>query len=330
MKTNVRIQLNKLNTNIVKIYISMLVLMVFFGCSSKTDFTSTASGLQYKIVKPGSGPAVVKGQEVLIHETTKYTNEFIVYTSKDRPKPIKILVGGNQVIDGVDEGLLGMQKGEIRKLIVPPLLSKRMGNATFPHPDSTLLYDIELIDIVQKKPVPKITQGNILKIDKENSNLRWEGFNKLQSDGHYGSVAFDSGEFHLKDSKIIGGTFVIDMNTIANIDGGYSEMLVDHLKNEDFFDVEKYPVSRLSILVIKYLDDSNILVTGDLTIKDVKQPIEFNALLTYNDKKLIFTSKFVIDRTRWNIHYKSGSIFNGLGDDLISDEIQFEATLLTE
>ena len=330
MKGNQRIKSYKMNRNSFSVYLGMILFISLFSCTTKSEFITTESGLQYKVIKSGSGIAVVKGQEVLIHETTKYPNDFIVYTSKDRPKPIKILVGGNQVIKGVDEGLIGMQKGEIRKLIVPPSLSKRMGNATFPHPDSTLLYDIELIDIVEKKAAPKIKQGNILKIHKENSKLRWEGFNKLHTGGHYGRVSFYSGEFFKKDGKLIGGEFVIDMNTIINTDGEYSQSLVDHLKNEDFFETEKYPVARLSILTTKYLDDSNIVVTADLTIKDIKQPIEFDAHLTYNDRKMIFASKFVIDRTRWNMFYNSGSVFDGVGDNLISDEIHFEVSLLTE
>ena len=62
-----------------------------------------------------------------------------------------LLIGAHQAIEGVDEGLRGMKKGEIRKLIVPPALSKRTGNRTFPHPDSTLIYEIELVDILAGK-----------------------------------------------------------------------------------------------------------------------------------------------------------------------------------
>ena len=58
--------------------------------------------------------------------------------------PKKVLVGSNQVIKGIDEALIGMKKGEIRKLIIPPALSKRSGIPRFPHPDSILVYEIEL------------------------------------------------------------------------------------------------------------------------------------------------------------------------------------------
>jgi peptidylprolyl isomerase len=78
-----------------------------------------------------------------------YTNDSILFDSRTLPNPVKILVGGGQAVAGVDEALVGMKKGEIKKLIVPPKLSKRTGEHTFPNPDSTLLYKVELIDIVE-------------------------------------------------------------------------------------------------------------------------------------------------------------------------------------
>ena len=76
-------------------------------------------------------------------------NDSLLFESRTLPNSIKVLVGGSQVIAGVDEALVGMKKGEIKKLIVPPKLSKRTGEHNFPHPDSTLLYKIELIDLIR-------------------------------------------------------------------------------------------------------------------------------------------------------------------------------------
>ncbi|WP_378173789.1 YceI family protein [Aquimarina sp. SS2-1] len=330
MKFNVknRLRMNSDSNNYILAII--YVITVILGCSEKTDYITTASGLQYKVIKEGSGPVVTSGQEVLIHETTKYPNDSLVYTSRNRENPLKILVGGNQVIKGVDEGLQGMKIGEIRKLIVPPSLSKRTGNVTFPHPDSTLLYDIELIDIVKKEKSSVPLGSKVLKIDKENSTLRWEGFNKLHTNGHYGIVEFDNGQFYEKNSKIVGGNFVIDMNSIRNTDGEYSESLVDHLKNADFFETEKYPFAELSITDIKYTANSGVNLTADLTIKKIKQPITFDAFIKKLEGKIIFESKFIIDRTRWNMFYQSGSFFGNVSDNLISDEIHFEVKITTQ
>ena len=124
-----------------------LILICLLGCSSP-KLIETQSGLQYTVIKKGKGKKARVGNEVLLHEKMSYTNDSLLFSSYSLPRPIKALIGGNQVIDGVDEGLRGMKKGEIRKLIVPPSLSKRKGPQTFPHPDSVLIYEVELIDIL--------------------------------------------------------------------------------------------------------------------------------------------------------------------------------------
>jgi FKBP-type peptidyl-prolyl cis-trans isomerase len=137
-----------------KFYFLFLVF-VTLGCgtnSGKSDnMTTTTSGLKYIILKKGNGISAKEGQEVLIHEKLSYSNNSLLFSSYNLPHPVKILIGGHQAIEGVDEGLRGMKKGEIRKLIVPPALSKRSGTQTFPHPDSTLIYEIELIEILTNK-----------------------------------------------------------------------------------------------------------------------------------------------------------------------------------
>ena len=137
----------------------LLVVNIFQHCSSsqsrnrpgkKNDFIESSSGLKYKIIRMGNGEPVKPGQEILLHETMSYSNDSLLFDSRKLPNPIKVLVGANRVIKGIDEGLVGMKKGEIKKLIIPPALSKRTGVQTFPHPDSTLVYEIELIDILTK------------------------------------------------------------------------------------------------------------------------------------------------------------------------------------
>ncbi|WP_082316566.1 FKBP-type peptidyl-prolyl cis-trans isomerase [Mangrovimonas sp. ST2L15] len=137
-------------------WISLIASTFMVGCSSnKKDknigFIKTSTGLKYKIIQEGKGVPVKAGQEVLIHETMSYMNDSMLFDSRTLPNPVKVLVGGSQAIAGVDEGLVGMKKGEIKKLIVPPALSKRTGAHIFPHPDSTLMYEVELIEILQIK-----------------------------------------------------------------------------------------------------------------------------------------------------------------------------------
>ena len=61
--------------------------------------------------------------------------------------PSKFLLGGSQVIAGVDDGVTGMRVGERRRLIVPPSLGKRSEYLANIPPDATLHYDNELLEI---------------------------------------------------------------------------------------------------------------------------------------------------------------------------------------
>ena len=128
----------------------IILITALMGCSA-SRYTIIQPGLQYKTLKKGKGESARLGNEVLIHEKMSYQNDSLLFSSYNLPNPVKFLIGGNQVINGVDKGVRGMKKGEIRKLIVSPLLSKRTGNSTFPHPDSTLVYEIELVDILSEK-----------------------------------------------------------------------------------------------------------------------------------------------------------------------------------
>jgi len=108
---------------------------------------TTASGLVYSVVEEGDGVQARAGQYVSIHETTRFADGRVLYTTRDRGQPVRFLLGGKQVIDGVDEGVTGMRVGERRQLVVPPLLSRR---STYPEglsPGDTLYYDVELVRI---------------------------------------------------------------------------------------------------------------------------------------------------------------------------------------
>ncbi|RKN79734.1 YceI family protein [Ulvibacterium marinum] len=164
-------------------------------------------------------------------------------------------------------------------------------------------------------------------VDTTNSIIKWTGSNLFKFNKHFGTVKFEKGNLVLKKDSIIGGDFEIDMNTIRNTDGKYNEMLVGHLKNEDFFDVEKYPKSRLEILKITYKDHSNLDIEARLTIKGITQPINYSSTLDQSGEQLIMKSQFIIDRTRWNVNYESKSLLHGLKDDIISDAIEFEVTV---
>lgn len=110
----------------------------------------TSTGLSYQIITEGTGATALPGQTVRIHETTTLADGTLIFSTRTNNRPLQFLLGGNQVIAGVDEGVTGMRVGERRKLIVPPALSKRSSYPANTPPDATLYYDLELVEIVNK------------------------------------------------------------------------------------------------------------------------------------------------------------------------------------
>ena len=96
----------------------------------------------------GTGPPVEKGDMVQVLYTGKLKNGKQFDTNK-KPggKPMPVQVGGGNVIPGFDEGLVGMKKGGVRQLIIPPELGYgEQGNEKIP-PNSELHFEIELLQI---------------------------------------------------------------------------------------------------------------------------------------------------------------------------------------
>lgn len=135
----------------------LLVPFLFYSCANNNKLTkstphdeyiTTASGLKYKILQKGSGEPAKAGQEVLLFETTTYLDGTVLYSNENSKSPVKVLIGGNQATTAVDEGLRGMQVGEIRKLIAPPDLVKRKSYPPNVSPDSSLAIKIILHKIL--------------------------------------------------------------------------------------------------------------------------------------------------------------------------------------
>lgn len=164
------------------------------------------------------------------------------------------------------------------------------------------------------------------KINTSKSVIAWTG--KKVTGQHTGTVNFKEGTLTFKDGKLTGGNFTIDMTSIAVTDlkaGEGKEKLEGHLKADDFFGTDKYATAKLVIKSAKLKGKSKSIytVTADLTIKDKTNPVTFE--LTVG--QTIATTSLSVDRTKYGIEYKSGSIFDGLGDGAINDEFDLSVTL---
>ena len=110
---------------------------------------TTADGLKYWDVKVGTGATATSGHNVKVHYTGWLTNGKKFDSSVDRKEPFEFKLGAGQVIKGWDEGVAGMKVHGKRRLEIPPSLgygSRGVGGGLIP-PNSTLLFDVELLDV---------------------------------------------------------------------------------------------------------------------------------------------------------------------------------------
>jgi FKBP-type peptidyl-prolyl cis-trans isomerase FkpA len=110
---------------------------------------STPSGVKYETLKPGNGPELKPGQSATVHYTGTLTDGKVFDTShQDKEEPRTFVIAKDQVIAGWVEGVPGMKVGERRKLTIPPELAYgELGNPPAIPPNSTLVFEIELVAI---------------------------------------------------------------------------------------------------------------------------------------------------------------------------------------
>ncbi len=107
-----------------------------------------APELKIEKLTTGTGSAPKKGQTVTVHYTGWFTNGSKFDSSVDRKQPFKFVLGAGQVIAGWDIGVAGMKVGDKVKLTIPPELA--YGREGYPGaipPDSTLIFDVELLAV---------------------------------------------------------------------------------------------------------------------------------------------------------------------------------------
>ena len=162
------------------------------------------------------------------------------------------------------------------------------------------------------------------KINVQKSNISWVG--KKVTGQHSGNIAFQDGTLIFKKNELVGGNFTVDMNSITVTDlkaGEGKEKLEGHLKADDFFGTAKFPTAKLVIKTIGKQSNNIYAVTADLTIKGITNSVKFK--ITVN--KDTASAALTVDRTKFDVKYGSGSIFDGLGDKAIDDNFELAIDL---
>jgi peptidylprolyl isomerase len=110
---------------------------------------TTPSGLKYTDLVVGTGPSPRPGQTAVVHYTGTLANGTKFDSSRDRGQPYEFVLRSNppSVIEGWDEGVATMKVGGRRRLVVPPALGYGARPKSGIPPNSTLDFDVELLDV---------------------------------------------------------------------------------------------------------------------------------------------------------------------------------------
>ncbi|MEO1259919.1 MAG: YceI family protein [Bacteroidota bacterium] len=171
-------------------------------------------------------------------------------------------------------------------------------------------------------------------VNTETSVINWEGY-KPGKYGHNGTIKLSGGTINVKDLVPQSGSFDIDVTSLESTDladkPDKKMKLEGHLKDGDFFEVEKYPSGKFEVTSIEPASggtDANYTVKGNLTLKDVTKGIEIPAMINMADGELkVTTPEFTINRTEWGVNYGSG-VIGTVKDQLIADDVKLSISLV--
>ncbi|WP_428225590.1 YceI family protein [Flavobacterium sp.] len=160
------------------------------------------------------------------------------------------------------------------------------------------------------------------KVDAAKSKVLWLA--KKVGGQHNGDIKLKEGVLIFTGKELKGGNFTVDMTTINTLDlqGEWKGKLDGHLKNDDFFAVDKFPSSTLVFKKIGKKSANTYTVEADLTIKGITNPITFDMVAN----KGVANATLMIDRTKYDVKYASKT-FGALADKAIDDEFELKVQL---
>lgn len=177
-------------------------------------------------------------------------------------------------------------------------------------------------------------QGEAYAVNLETSKVDWKAFHKGGFAPRWGTLAIKSGEVSLSGGELTAGDFVIDMQSlkvdpasVTEKDKKYTD-LEAHLKNADFFDVEKNPTADFKITSVANLEGAaesavagaNKTVSGNLTLKGKSLNVTFPAKVSVADGNVAIEAKFTVNRADWDI--KFGTSETDPAEWMISKDIE--------
>jgi polyisoprenoid-binding protein YceI len=165
-------------------------------------------------------------------------------------------------------------------------------------------------------------------IETAQSNIDWVG--RKVTGAHNGTISIKEGTLTLTNGQLTDGEFTIDTQSIVILDvtdPATNAQFAGHLASADFFASEQYPEAKFVITLAEPTGENKYNIEGNLTIKGITRPIVFAAVVNNNNGTVSASGKVVVDRTLYDMKFRSGNFFKDLGDTLIYNNFDLNVSI---
>ena len=174
-------------------------------------------------------------------------------------------------------------------------------------------------------------ESKTFKILAAQSSIDWEG--RKITGAHNGTIDFKAGTLIFNGGELTGGNFVADTTSIKVLDiadAALNAQMAGHLASADFFSSEHYPEAQFIITSVTPESGNSYNINGELTIKGITHPNVFKATLTRVNETLTASGKLSVDRTLYDMKFRSGNFFQNLGDTLIYNDFDLKVLITAQ
>jgi len=165
-------------------------------------------------------------------------------------------------------------------------------------------------------------KDDVFRVDTEKSIINWSA--KKVGGGHTGTVKISEGSLIYSGKALKGGSFLMDMASITSDNA----RVTTHLKSDDFFSSTKNPNSKFEISKVSAAGKDRVTISGNLSIKGITHPLTFQATVKQQKNIIVAVANGIrIDRTKYDIKFRSKTFFGDIGDRAIDDEFELSINL---
>lgn len=160
-------------------------------------------------------------------------------------------------------------------------------------------------------------------LDSKNSKISWTGKAAFNAYTLTGSIKAKSGSILIINDSIKELEVIINMKSLHHS----NKDLKNHLRNKDFFEVKKYQTATFKLVNAVKLNDGEIILIGNMTIKNITKKEKIKVAINTSNK-ITIEFKTNLDRTKYGVKFNSPSFFKKMKENAIADEFMLKTKLV--